>query len=176
MESIDKAYDNSKVKEDNIKKNTEFLQNFQKGARNKRVAHECEILYEKYPNLTLSNNSNQLEMLITEGKEKYGFIFTNTYPFTAPRIYYNGEPYLELLKVKTNFEKSMLKKYKNKECLCCDSYYCSENWTPALRLNVVIDEIKEIVKFRRTIVKIFLANKIKDKYLINDIDINSYLI
>ena len=166
----------NKVKEDNIKKNTEFLQNFQKGPRNKRVAHECDILYDQYPNLSLLNNSNQLEMIITEGKEKYGFIFTDTYPFIPPLIYYNDEPYLELLKVKTKFEKTMLKKYKNKECLCCDSYYCSENWTPTLRLNIVIDEIKEIVKFRRTMVNIFLANKIKNKYLIDDIDINSYLI
>ena len=167
---------NSKLKEDNIKQNKEFLQNFQKGARNKRIAHECEILYDQYPNLVLSNNSNQLEMVITEGNQKYSFIFTDTYPFNPPKIYYNGEPYLELLKLKTTFEKRMLKKYQNKECLCCDSYYCSENWTPALRLHMVIDEIKKIVQFKRTIAKIFLANKIKDKYLIDDIDINSYLI
>jgi ubiquitin-protein ligase len=175
MNSINESEINE-AKEDIIKSNRDFLQNFQKGARNKRIAHECEKLYDRYPNLVLSNNLNQIEMVITEGKSKYGFIFTDTYPFNPPKIYYNGEPYLELLKLKTKFEKTMLKKYKNKECLCCDSYYCSENWTPALRLNVVIDEIKEIVQFKKTIIKVFLANKIKDQYLIDDIDINSYLI
>jgi len=41
---------------------------------------------------------------------------------------------------------------------------------------MVIDEIKAIMQFRKTIIKVFLANKIKNKYLIDDIDINSYLI
>jgi ubiquitin-protein ligase len=180
MDSIHKSYnnnnDNNKINEDRIKINREFLQNFQKGARNKRIAHECEKLYEQYPNLVLSNNSNQIEMVITEGKEKFGFIFTDTYPFRAPQIYYNGESYLDLLKIKTKFEKNMLKKYKNKECLCCESYYCIDNWSPSLTLKVVIDEIKSIVQLKKTIIKLYLVNKIKDKYLIDDIDINSYFI
>jgi hypothetical protein len=40
----------------------------------------------------------------------------------------------------------------------------------------LIDEIKSIVQLKKNIVQILLADKIKEKYLIDDIDINSYLI
>jgi hypothetical protein len=54
--------------------------------------------------------------------------------------------------------------------------YIIEDIYPGSNLNKSPDEIKSIVKFKKTIIKVFLANKIKDKYLIDDIDINSYLI
>jgi hypothetical protein len=115
-------------------------------------------------------------MVITEGNSKYGFIFNNGYPFTAPQIYYNGESYLELLKINDKEEKNVLRKYRNKDCLCCDSYYCRDNWAPSLTLKIIIDEINEIIEFKKTIIHILLADKITKKYLIDDIDIKSYLI
>ena len=161
---------------ENIKKSNDvFLQQF-RGARIRRIARECSNLYEHFPNVVLSSISDKIEMVVTEGKEKYGFIFNNGYPFTAPQIYYNGESYLELLKINDKEEKNVLRKYRNTECLCCDSYYCNDNWSPSLTLKNIIDEIKEIVEFKKTIIHILLAEKIKKKYLIDDIDINSYLI
>ena len=161
--------------QDIIKTNDVFLQQF-RGARIKRISRECNNLYDKFPNVVLSSISDKIEMVVTEGKEKYGFIFNNGYPFTAPQIYYNGESYLELLKINDKEEKNVLRKYRNKDCLCCDSYYCNDNWSPSLTLKNIIDEIKEIVEFKKTIIHILLAEKIKKKYLIDDIDINSYLI
>ena len=157
------------------KSNDAFLQQF-RGARIRRISRECSNLYEHFSNVVLSNNSDKIEMIITEDNTKYGFIFNNGYPFTAPQIYYNGESYLELLKINDKEEKNALKKYRNKDCLCCDSYYCNDNWSPSLTLKIIIDEIKEIVHLKKTIIHILLADKIKKKYLIDDIDINSYLI
>ena len=154
----------------------EFLRQFGKGAQTKRIANDCKKLYEKYPNFLLSNNSGKIGLIVIENEENYSFIFNNTYPFTAPQIYYNGKSYLELLRINDMDERKILRKYKNKECLCCDSYYCSDNWSPSLNLIIIIDEIKSIVQLKKNIVHILLANKIKDKYLIDDIDINSYLI
>jgi hypothetical protein len=154
----------------------EFLKQFGKGAQVKRIANDCKTLYTKYPNLLLSNNSGKIELIVIENEENYSFVFNNTYPFKAPQIYYNGKSYLELLKINDMDERKILRKYKNKECLCCDSYHCDDNWSPSLTLSIIVDEIKSIVQLRKTIVHILLANKIKDKYLIDDIDINSYLI
>ena len=154
----------------------EFFQKFGKGVSGRRIANDCKKLYEKYPNLVLSNNSGNVELIVTENEEKYGFIFKNTYPFQPPKIYYNGKSYLDLLRITDNDERRIVRKYKNKDCLCCDSYECFDNWSPSINLTSIIDEIKSIVQFKKLIVHILLADKIKEKYLIDDIDINSYLI
>jgi len=161
---------------ENIKETNKKLLSQFKGVYIKRITRDCESLYEIYPNLVLSNNSNKIEMIITEGKERFGFIFNESYPFTPPKIYYNGESYMELLRINDKGERNILRKYRNKECLCCDSYDCYDNWKPLLTLKIIIDEIKENVQLKKTLVHILLADKIKKKYLIDDIDINSYLI
>lgn len=160
----------------------EFLRDFVKeqqlpnGAYIKRITHDCKKLYTHYPNLTILNNSGKLEIGVYEDGEKYSFVFNNGYPFTHPQIYYNDACYLKLLRINSLEEKKIVMKYRKKDCLCCDSYYCSNNWSPALNLNIIVDEIKNIVQFKKTMVEILLADKIKEKYLIDDIDINSYLI
>jgi len=154
----------------------EFFQKFGKGVSSRRIANDCKNLYQKYPNFVLSNNSGKVELIVTESEEKYGFVFNSSYPFHPPKIYYNGQSYLDLLRIRNNDERKILRKYKNKDCLCCDSYDCFDNWSPSINLTSIIDEIKSIVKFKKAIVHILLADKIKSKYLIDDIDINSYLI
>ena len=89
----------------------EFFQKFGKGVSCRRIAMECKNLYEKYSDFVLSNNSGNVELTVIENEEKYGFIFKNTYPFQPPKIYYNGEPYLDLLRITNNDER----KIRNKE-------------------------------------------------------------
>ena len=167
--------------EDTNKLNIDFLNEIKSSTFRNRLVRECKKLYKLYPTLTVINNkSNLIEILITETvdniENNYGFILNNTYPFTVPKIYYNGEIYIELLRLKDKSEMDIVKKYKNKDCLCCDSYYCNGNWSPSLSMSDIIDEIKHIVKFKRDILNILFSNKLKKKYLIDDIDINSYLI
>ena len=138
--------------------------------------NDCNKLYEKYPNFVLSNNSGNVELIISENEEKYGFIFKNTYPFQPPKIYYNGNSYLDLLRITDNDERKIVRKYKKKDCLCCESYNCGANWCPSIKLTNIIDEIRSVVQLKKAVVHILLADKIKENYLIDDIDINSYLI
>jgi hypothetical protein len=143
----------------------------------RRIKKECELLCETYSDIHLScNNSKQIEMVITENKNNYKFVFNNYFPFKPPMIYYNGEPYLEVLRLKSDFQKKIVKKYKNKDCLCCDSYSCHDNWAPSVKILDVIEEIKSNVNFKKLILTVLIAEKIKLKYLIADIDINSYLL
>ena len=154
----------------------EFFQKFGKGVSGRRIANDCKKIYEKYPNFVLSNNSGNVELIVIENEENYGFIFDRSYPFKPPKIYYNGKSYLDLLRITDNDERKIVRKYKKKDCLCCDSYDCSDNWSPSINLSSIVDEVKNIVKFKKAITHILLADKIKEKYLIDDIDINSYLI
>ena len=154
----------------------EFFQKNGKGVSNRRIANDCQKLYEKYPNFVLSNDSEKVELTVTKDAENYGFVFNTSYPFQPPQIYYDGKSYLELLRIADNAEKNILLKYKKKDCLCCESYNCRANWSPSIKLTNIIDEIRSVVQLRKAIVHILLADKIKEKYLIDDIDINSFLI
>ena len=154
----------------------EFFQKIGKRVSNRRIANDCQKLYEKYPNFVLSNDSGNVELTVNNNEENYGFVFNTSYPFQPPQIYYNGKSYLELLRISDNDERNILLKYKKKDCMCCDSYNCQANWSPSIKLINIIDEIISIVQLRKAIVHILLADKIKEKYLIDDIDINSYLI
>jgi len=164
--------------EDIIRTNLLLLENSNvySTSSKRRIKKECEMLYETYPDLVLSYNNKQIVMEITENKSKYKFIFTNSFPFLPPQIYYNGERYLEVLRLKSDFQKKLVKKHKNKDCLCCESYSCTDNWAPSVRLLDVIAEVKSNIKFKKTMLNVLFAEKIKRKYLIDDIDINSYLI
>jgi len=143
----------------------------------RRIKKECALLCKTYDNLVLSCiNSLNIELTIIENTTKYTFVFNNFFPFHPPQIYYNGEPYLEILRLKCDFQKKLVKTYKKKDCLCCDSYSCDGNWAPSIKLLDVIQEIKSNVEFKRSMVNVLLADKIKRKYLIADIDIDSYLI
>ena len=165
--------------EDIIQSNLLLLENSNvySTSSKRRIKRECEMLYETYSDLVLSyNNNGKIEMEITENKNKYKFIFNNSFPFLPPQIYYNGDTYLEALRLKCDFQKKMVKKYKNKDCLCCESYSCHDNWAPSVKLSDVIEEIKCNINFKKTMMNVLIADKIKRKYLIDDVDINSYLI
>jgi ubiquitin-protein ligase len=154
----------------------EFFQKIGKGVSNRRIANDCKKIYEKYPNFVLSNDSGKVELIVNNNEENYGFVFNTSYPFQPPQIYYNGKSYLELLIITDNDERNILLKYKKRDCLCCESYNCQTNWCPSTKLTNIIDEIQSVVQLRKAIVHILLADKIKEKYLIDDIDINSFLI
>ena len=168
-----------KLQEDKFKLDQLILENslvYTKSST-RRIKKECELLCEMYPDIQLlCNNSKQIEMVVTENKNKYRFVFNTYYPFKPPVIYYNGESYLEVLRLKCNFQKKLVKKYKNRDCLCCDSYSCHDNWAPSVKIIDVIEEIKSNVNFKKLILKVLMAEKIKLKYIIDDIDINSYLL
>ena len=69
-----------------------------------------------------------------------------------------------------------LKKIKGQDCLCCHSINCTANWSPAIRLHRIIDEIKDTIKFKKDIINLLLAEKIKKKYNIPYAYIEAFLI
>ena len=75
-----------------------------------------------------------------------------------------------------DYEKKMLKKIKDQDCLCCHSINCSANWSPAIKLNRIIGEINNTLKFKRDIINLLLADKIKIRYNIPYAHIEEYLV
>ena len=118
-----------------------------------------------------NNNNNNNDSLSI-----YEIYISEGYPFTCPKIKINGEDYLAFLRIKTQKFSRLLKNITGLSCLCCNSYLCSENWTPVTTICKMINEIRNMRKKKRNIINKFYADKIKDKYLIDDINLDEWLL
>jgi len=107
--------------------------------------------------------------------DEYTFIVDRTYPFYPPRFYFNNQPYSYYLKMPSQKFSEYLKKFTNNSCLCCSSLSCKYNWSPAIKLRMFIEELNKIRQHKRNIVYKLLAEQIKYKYLIDDVDLDSFL-
>lgn len=154
-----------------------------------RLKNECNILYKDYDNVLIdvghddkiivtatefmrTNNDN----ITTTKKRVYKFILNSHYPFRPPEIYLNNTIYANILQMKGDYEKEMVKKLKGQDCLCCYSVNCTTNWSPAIKLFQIINEIKSTLKFKKDIINLMLAEKIKKQYNIPYAYIESYLV
>jgi len=154
-----------------------------------RLTNECNILYNDYHNVLIdvgpddkitvtasefmtTNNDN----IPTTKKRVYKFILNSHYPFRPPEIYLNNTIYSNLLQMKGDYEKEMVKKLKGQDCLCCYSVNCTANWSPAIKLYQIINEIKSTLKFKKDIINLLLVDKIKKQYNIPYAYIESYLV
>lgn len=82
------------------------------------------------------------------------FIFSYDYPFKPPKLFINNRRYYDFLKISCKDKLKILNDKFNIKCLCCETFTCSHNWSPALRLTHFIEEID---KFKK--IKIYLESK-----------------
>lgn len=168
------------INSDLVKKNDEILQSYGSKCINRRIKKELEPLYNMYDDITISINSNKLKVGICKindkKKQQYDFEICENYPFRPPKIFYQNRPYSDFLKINySKNELSLVKKITGNECLCCSSLNCRDNWTPAITLQKIILDINRVKILKRNIINKLLADKIKYKYLIDDIDLDSWL-
>jgi len=151
-----------------------------KGLRS-RIKNECNILYKEYHNVLVEFNTEKnisikaVEFTNTNAIT-YKFLITHLFPFYPPKIFVNDLSYFNILQMTGEYGKNILKKLKGQDCLCCHSLNCSANWSPAVKLYHIIDEIKNTLKIKRDIINLLLANKIKIKYNIPYAHIEDYLV
>ena len=171
------------INSDLINKNNETLMLLNTNCLKRRMKREIENLYKTFNNVFVSLDSNpcgKIKITILETiqgkKHTYEFIINEHYPFKSPKIYYQHKPYENYLKIEyTKPFLNIFRKISKKECLCCTSYNCSSNWTPAITIEKIISEIYYVREIKRKVIHKFLADKIKMQYLIDDIDLDSWL-
>ena len=129
-------------------------------------------------NIDNSRNSYVIITIMLNGDNTlYQLNITKEYPFHAPSIVRINYKDYRFNYLKINSEKTLkeLKEFIKFDCLCCSSILCPENWSPAIRLVKIIDEIKQIRYCRMIIIHRLLAKKIIDRYLIHDINLYQWL-
>jgi hypothetical protein len=107
--------------------------------------------------------------------QSYMFIIDKKYPFVSPKIYYNNKPYKSLLEIPSARFRKYLQKITNKNCLCCYSLDCKNNWSPGVTLKLIITDINKNRNYKKMIIIAILIDQLKEKYLIDDIDILTYI-
>jgi ubiquitin-protein ligase len=145
------------------------------------LLRELEGLYEKYASVIVKVVNGLLQVSITHiqnnQKQVFDFQLSQDYPFKAPTIWFQKKPYFEFLKISYSdkMQQKMVKLLTGQLCFCCGSYNCFNNWSPSVTLQKIIHEIQQIKQHKRNIINKLLADKIKFKYLIQDIDLDSWL-
>jgi ubiquitin-protein ligase len=105
----------------------------------------------------------------------YTFKIPGCYPFRQPKIIVNYKDYIDFLRIKSVNLLQILKKTKGYNCLCCESFLCGDRWSPAIKLKNIIDEIRNFQKIKRNIIYKIYTDKIKNRYLIDDINLDEWL-
>ena len=163
-----------------MQKNEEKLMLIGSKTIGRRIKKELQDLYNFYNDIEVDIIDDKLTVIITEvidnKNHKYSFLITTNYPFEPPKIFYQNKTYLDYLKINyTRKEFLFLKKVSGQDCFCCHSYNCRNNWSPAITLKKIIEEIYRIKKIKRDMINKICADIIKKKYLIQDIDLDSWL-
>ena len=93
-----------------------------------------------------------------------------SYPFKPPKVNVNGKNYLRMI-LYTNI-KILNKKDR---CLHCDSIL-KNNWGVCIGICNIIKEIYENISMKINIIEILHIKKIKNKYILHNINIEKYII
>lgn len=109
------------------------------------------------------------------GSNNYIFKLSLNYPFVPPIITINDKTYKSFLMLSSKRFYHILRYIKGDSCLCCTSCCQNSNWTPAFTIQHILKEIDNIKETKYNIVLKILTDKIKEQYLIPDIDIDSWL-
>lgn len=152
-----------------------------KNSSKKRIIRELQEISKIVKCIEIDYSDNKLIIitisLLNDPINIYTFEIGQNYPFIPPKsIKINSIPYLSFLKINSIKTLNDIKKmYKIDCCLCCSSLCCPDNWSPSITLNHIINEIIKYKQYRKNIIYKLLLDKIKNKYLINDINLESWL-
>jgi len=141
----------------------------------KRIKRECQINH-KYDSLFVEYTQNA-DILVGLKRDRNLYIFhiEKNYPFTSPRVKINGLSEDEFFRIPSRRFANILHYITGLSCFCCNSLLCKNNWTPTITLDKVINQLEEYITIKLNIQQKILADKIKEKYLNRDIDLDSWL-
>ena len=158
------------------------LESFKSKHIARRVKREYSQLILVYDNINIDiNDDNQVTVKIQKKSElndqlnNYHFVLSYTYPFHPPTIFVNNKPYSKFLTLPSTRFTQVFHYIYGPKCLCCSSLTLHHNWSPALTIENILKEIDIIRQYKYEIVIKLLTDNIKNKYLIMDIDLDSYL-
>jgi hypothetical protein len=142
----------------------------------RRIKGECKIMAATCEEINIEYTTNKEILAIFNKKgNNYQFNIPMNFPFTNPYLVVNGQNISLFFNLKSNRFKTVLKYITGLNCLCCNSLLCHDNWYPGISFDKIINQIEEYHNIKQLIIKKLLMDKIKEKYLNRDIDLDSWL-
>jgi hypothetical protein len=143
----------------------------------KRIQRECIMVRDKFDEICVEViGFDKLLVKFKDQYNEYTFTLGNNYPFVAPiRLIINTQDQNRFFDLRTQRFRTILKYITGLECLCCNSYLCKNNWTPAVTLPNIITQVEEYKVIKKNIAVKLLLDQIKLKYLNRDIDLDSWV-
>lgn len=130
-----------------------ILDNITPITRRKRISAELKLFINKFEigNLSFTNDLDSLVLTIIDNNitpqfNTFSLVLPNEYPFRPPKVIINGQNYTKLIKMNNHEKLHILKSLTDKDCLCCNTITCNDNWSPAMTFIDIISEIKNNCK------------------------------
>lgn len=140
----------------------------------KRIINELEYLKNNGAHI-INCNLESKEINIFYNDKFIDIFYYNTYPFSnINKIFINNENFSEMLRKKSEILFKNNKINKNKKilndlnlkfkycCLFCSSYLNPDNWSPTIKINDYLIEIKNIFQFEKNYHNFLKIKKLKN--------------
>jgi len=158
-----------------------MLTNFANSSVIKRLTNELQMI-ENTDNLQIISVNTTKETISIKINDTnfstnnvYTFLINQNYPFSQPAVYINDKSYIQYMKIFSLQTLKMIKDIWGYDCLCCNTYVCSNTWTPITKIINIIEEIQRYRNIRQAIIYKLLCDKISTKYLLKDIQLENWL-
>ena len=99
--------------------------------------------------------------------------FPDDYPFKGPSFSFNDQEWSMIYRTGSLFHEDMAL-ISGKECLCCHSFMCPDNWHCVSRITQVVQEFMDITAYKVRVVERFLCKRLQEYYL-HGVPIHEYL-
>lgn len=143
---------------------------------NRRIKRECLTMRDKYDEITVEyTDGGNILVSFKKLHNKYIFNIPGNYPFMPPRVYINEMEQDRFFNLASTRLTTVLKYVSGLDCLCCHSFLCKNNWSPSVTMERVINQMEEYKNYKYLIFIKLILDKIKEKYLNRDIDLDSWL-
>ena len=142
----------------------------------RRIQRELEELSCSYlvHEFDMASQSSIVSITIEHDYDIYIFRIPKFYPFKPPILHINGINIIENLHKYRKFLQKIGVE-KQLECICIKSLFCSNNWSPKIKIEDLIQEVqkeKHLIKQKyksRFIIPILLKNNIHENGIFSTI-------
>lgn len=146
------------------------------GPNKTRLLQEIGTLFFQCDSVFLKKLPEMDIIHATIGKNIFTFELCKSYPFRPPLNVFINDVHYNIIKKRMNPKGvAYLQKYKGTECVCCSSMLCASNWTPAIRIPYIINEIQGNLLILKKIEIHLLCDELRKKYKCNFAEFEKYL-
>ncbi len=145
----------------------------------KRVKNEIRHIKDiNVYSFNIDDQAQEIEVIfsIRPSTKKYTIVFDPTYPLSPPiKFFFEDNDYERMLRFPSDRFFKAFKEITGCDCFCLYSDISKDNWMITNTIDTMVFESKKVVATKKRMIEQVLANTIKTKYLIDDINLSQWI-